>query len=32
MRDQEFRDAITRASGAMKGTETQAKQWDRFTP
>jgi hypothetical protein len=32
MRDREFRDALTRASGAVKGKETQAKQWDRYTP
>ena len=32
MRDQEFRDALTRATGAIKGEETQAKQWDRYTP
>lgn len=32
MRDQEFRDALTRAYGAIKGADTEAKQWDRFTP
>lgn len=32
MRDREFRDAITRAAGAVKGMETEAKQWDRYTP
>jgi hypothetical protein len=32
MRDREFRDALTRANGAVKGEETNAIQWDRFNP
>jgi hypothetical protein len=32
MRDQEFRDALTRAKGAVDGEETNAIQWDRFNP
>jgi hypothetical protein len=32
MRDQEFRDALTRAKGAVEGEETQAIQWGRWTP
>ena len=32
MRDREFRDALTRAVGAVKGEETNAVQWDRWTP
>jgi hypothetical protein len=32
MRDRDFRDAITRASGAVEGEKTQAIQWDRFNP
>lgn len=32
MRDQEFRDAVTRAQGAIDGQETNAIQWDRFNP
>lgn len=30
--DREFRDALTRASGAVKGEQTEAMQWDRWTP
>lgn len=32
MRDTEFRDALTRAKGAVDGEETNAIQWDRFNP
>lgn len=28
----EFRDALTRATGALRGAATNAKQWDRWTP
>ena len=31
-KSRQFRDALTRASGAIKGSETQAMQWDRWTP
>jgi len=31
-RDQDFRDALTRATGAVEGEETDALQWDRWTP
>ena len=30
--DREFRDALTRAVGAAKGENTEAMQWDRWTP
>jgi hypothetical protein len=32
MRDREFRDALDRATGAIDGKETNAIQWDRWTP
>jgi hypothetical protein len=32
MRDREFRDALTRAVGAIKGEDTNTLQWDRFNP
>ena len=31
-RAREFRDAITRANGALPGVPTQALQWGRWTP
>jgi hypothetical protein len=31
MSDREFRDAITRASGAVTGVKTQAAQWNRWS-
>lgn len=32
MRDREFRDALTRAAGAVRAEPTNAVQWDRWTP
>lgn len=32
MRDKEFRDALTRAVGAVEGEKTNAIQWNRWTP
>ena len=32
MRDREFRDALTRSVGAVKGEDTNAIHWDRFNP
>ena len=31
-RNREFRDALTRANGALPGIPTQAIQWNRWTP
>ena len=30
--DRDFRDALTRAVGAVQGQETQALQWNRWSP
>jgi hypothetical protein len=30
--DRDFRDALTRAVGATQGQETQALQWNRWSP
>jgi len=32
VRDKEFRDELTRAKGAVEGEQTNAIQWDRWTP
>lgn len=31
-KSREFRDALTRATGALRGATTNAKQWGRWTP
>jgi len=30
--DREFRDALTRVNGAVKGKDTEALQWNRWSP
>lgn len=30
--DRDFRDALTRADGAIKGKDTEALQWNRWSP